>query len=227
MFKVVELFDSIEGEGKRAGAPASFIRFAGCNLRCGYCDTSYALFGEAEQCRYTEMSVEDILAKKLKKCITLTGGEPLLQPGLAELCDELLARGHEINIETNGAADIMEFLQELRIHEEDKLFFTIDYKLPSSGAEDKMLWSNFESLMPQDVVKFVVGSDEDYERMLEIVGEMRPLYEEMPQIFIGCVFGAYDARTLCEKIVAEPALEDAHFQLQLHKFIWDPEQRGV
>lgn len=227
MFKVVEMFDSIEGEGKRAGRPASFIRFAGCSLRCSYCDTAYALFGEKEECRFEEMTTEQLMSKKLKKCVTLTGGEPLLQEDLAQLCDELLMAGHEINIETNGAEDIMALLSELRLHEEDKLFFTIDYKLPSSGACDKMLWSNFESLMPQDVVKFVVGSDEDFEHMLEIVKKMRPLYDEMPQIYIGCVFGKYDVRTLCEKIVAEPSLEDAHLQLQLHKFIWDPEERGV
>lgn len=227
MFKVVELFDSIEGEGKRCGRPATFIRFAGCNLRCSYCDTAYALFGEEEECKYTEMSLDDILEKDLKKCITLTGGEPLLTEGIDRLADELLARGHEINIETNGAADIMEFLQSLRIHEEDSLFFTIDYKLPSSGVEDKMLWSNFESLMPQDVVKFVVGSDEDYDRMLEIVARMKPLYDIMPQIYIGCVYGSYDLQQLAEKIVAEPALEDAHLQVQLHKIVWAPDMRGV
>lgn len=227
MYKVVEIFDSIEGEGKRAGSPATFIRFAGCNLRCDYCDTAYALFGEKEECQYEEMSIGDILNRDIKKYVTLTGGEPLIADGIAELADELLMKGHEVNIETNGAADIMEFMRDLRIHDEDKLFFTIDYKLPSSGVEDKMLWSNFESLMPQDVVKFVVGSDEDFEKMLEIVGRMKRIYDIMPRIFIGAVYGKYDLRTLTERIVKEPLLEEANLQLQLHKIIWNPEQRGV
>lgn len=227
MFKVVEIFDSIEGEGKRAGRPATFIRLAGCNLRCSYCDTTYALFGEPEECKYTEMSLDDILNRDIKKCVTLTGGEPLLAKGIAELADELLTRGHEINVETNGAADIMEFMQELRIHDEDALFFTIDYKLPSSGVEEKMLWSNFESLMPQDVVKFVVGSDEDFDRMLEIIAKMKPMYDVLPNIYIGCVYGEYDLQKLTDRIVKEPALEDAALQLQLHKIIWSPDKRGV
>ncbi len=229
MYKVVEMFDSIEGEGKRAGKPATFIRLAGCNLRCSYCDTLYALFGEAEECRFTEMSLEEIMSQNIKPCVTITGGEPLLADGIEELVDSLLFGGHEINIETNGAVDIMRLLSDIRIHEEDKLFFTIDYKLPSSGEEDKMLFSNFESLMPTDVIKFVVGSDEDYNRMLEILNRIKPYYdmESMPQIYIGCVYGKYDIKELTEKIVSEPALESAYLQLQLHKIIWNPDQRGV
>ncbi len=227
MYKVVEIFDSIEGEGKRCGMPATFIRLAGCNLRCSYCDTQYALFGEKEECQYTEMSIDDILNRDIKKCVTLTGGEPLIADGIAELANELLVRGHEINIETNGAADIMEFMEELRIHDEDALFFTIDYKLPTSGVEDRMLWNNFESLMPHDVVKFVVGSDEDFQRMLEIVEKMKRIYDVMPRIFIGAVYGKYDLQALAEKIVKEPLLEEANLQLQLHKIIWDANERGV
>lgn len=229
MFKVVEIFNSIEGEGKRAGKPATFIRLAGCNLRCSYCDTLYALFGEAEECRYTEMSVDKILSGDLKPCVTITGGEPLIADGIEELVDALLFEGKEINIETNGAVDIMPLLSDIRIHDEDKLFFTIDYKLPSSGMEDRMLFSNFESLMPSDVIKFVVGSDEDFNRMLEVISKIKPYYdaESMPQIYIGCVFGAYDIKRLTERIVDEPLLENTHLQLQLHKIIWNPDERGV
>lgn len=229
MYKVVEMFDSIEGEGKRAGRPATFIRLAGCNLRCSYCDTLYALFSEKEECKFKEMSLEEITNRSIKPCVTLTGGEPLLADGIEELVDKLLFDGHEINIETNGAVDIMELLSNIRIHEEDKLFFTIDYKLPSSGVEEAMLMSNFESLMPQDVIKFVVGSDEDFARMCEIIEKIKPFYDaaSMPQIYIGCVFGAYDIKTLTEKVVENPLLENAHIQLQMHKIIWNPEQRGV
>lgn len=229
MYKVVEIFDSIEGEGKRAGRPATFIRLAGCNLRCTYCDTLYALFGEDEECRFTQMTLEEIMSRNIKHCVTITGGEPLLADGIDELVDRLLFDGHEINIETNGAVDIMQLLSDICIHEEDKLFFTIDYKLPSSGEEDKMLFSNFESLMPTDVIKFVVGSDEDFSRMIEIINKVKPYYdmESMPQIYIGCVYGKYDLKSLTEKIISEPLLESAYLQLQLHKIIWNPDQRGV
>ncbi|MDO4618818.1 MAG: radical SAM protein, partial [Clostridia bacterium] len=209
MYKVVEIFDSIEGEGKRAGRPATFIRFAGCNLRCRWCDTLYALFGEKEECKYTEMSLDDILKRDIKTAVTITGGEPLIADGISELCDELLRGGHEVNIETNGAADIMDFMQRILIHDEDKLFFTIDYKLPSSNEESKMLWSNFESLMPWDVVKFVVADDNDFERMLEIVKKLQNLYEETPIIYINAVFGEYDLEKLAERIVSEPILDTA------------------
>ncbi len=227
MYKMVEIFDSIEGEGKRVGRPATFIRLAGCNLRCSYCDTLYALFGEKEECKFTEMSLGEILARPIKRCVTITGGEPLLAEGIAELTNELLTLGHEVNIETNGAVDIMPFLEDLQIHPEDALFFTIDYKLPTSGECDKMLWSNFESLMPQDVVKFVVGSDEDFEKMLEVVRKLKALYEAMPNIYIGAVYGEYDIKKLTEKIVKEPMLEDTNLQLQIHKIIWSPDERGV
>lgn len=227
MYKVVEIFQSIEGEGKRSGRPATFIRFAGCNLRCDYCDTAYALFGEKEECRYTEMTLEEILNHDIKNAVTLTGGEPLLAEGIAELVDALLLRGAEVNIETNGATDIMPLIEQLDIHEEEKVFFTIDYKLPSSFMEDKMLFSNFESLMPHDVVKFVVADDNDYERMLEITEKLARIYDEMPHIYIGAVYGRYPLDKLAEKITNEPLLQNANMQLQIHKIIWDAEKRGV
>jgi len=227
MYKVVEIFQSIEGEGKRAGRPATFIRLAGCNLRCRWCDTTYALFGEKEECKYTEMSLDDILNRQIKPAVTITGGEPLIADGIVELTDELLRMGHEVNIETNGAADIMEFMRDLNIHDEDKLFFTIDYKLPSSNEEDKMLWSNFESLMPWDVVKFVVADDNDFDKMIEIVEKLKRLYADMPIIYINAVFGEYDLKKLAERITKEPILENAHMGLQIHKVIWDPKKRGV
>ncbi len=114
MFKVVEIFNSIEGEGKRAGMCASFVRLAGCNLHCSYCDTLYAL----EPCDFTLMTIDEIRQKCTKRAVTLTGGEPLLAPGIGKLCAALLADGHYINIETNGAADIMEFLQKLPFYDE-------------------------------------------------------------------------------------------------------------
>lgn len=227
--KVVEIFDSIDGEGLRVGKTVSFIRLAGCNLRCTYCDTLYALFGEDEPCKYTEMSVKEVFDAVNKNFgrITLTGGEPLIHTESAELCDMLADAGCEINIETNGAADITEFMH--RIKNKDKIFFTIDYKLPSSGMEDKMLPVNFKSLRSCDVVKFVVGSEQDTNVMKKIVGQLNSMYSpsDRPHIYAGTVFGNYEPARLVDIILSDADLKDVTFQLQIHKFIWDPEKRGV
>lgn len=225
--KIVEIFDSIDGEGIRTGQTATFIRLAGCNLRCGYCDTLYALFGEEEPCEYTEMTIEEVIQKvnKSYKRITLTGGEPLLQLDSAKLVSRLIKDGYEVNIETNGAVDITEFLS--RVPNSDKLFFTIDYKLPSSGMTDRMIWKNFLNLRPCDVVKFVVGSDEDVNMMKAVMDRLTEYYETMPHIFAGVVFGEYEPQRLIDCIMNEPVLKDVVFQLQIHKIIWDPNERGV
>lgn len=227
MYKVSEIFQSIDGEGIRTGQPVNFIRLAGCNLRCSYCDTAYALFGGEEPCRYETLSADDI-AKRLNplfKRVTLTGGEPLAARGASALAERLLKEGYEVNVETNGAVDICGFLSGLPGRE--NLFFTIDYKLPSSGVSDRMIWNNFLKLTPRDAVKFVVGSDEDFSCMLSVVGKMRRHYEIMPQIFVGTVFGRYDLKMLTERMLSEPLLCDAKVQIQLHKIIWDPDERGV
>ena len=224
--KIVEIFSSIDGEGLRTGQTASFIRLAGCNLRCSYCDTLYSLFGEEEPCTYTEMSVDEVVnaVDKSYGRVTLTGGEPLLCPDASELCNRL--SDCEINIETNGAVDIAEFLN--KIENKDNLFITIDYKLPSRGMTDKMLWRNFESLRPCDVVKLVVGSDEDAEMMLEIVRKLNEFYgDDVPHIYAGAVYGSYEYSKLVEFILSNPELKDVVFQLQIHKVIWNPEERGV
>lgn len=224
MFKVVEIFDSIEGEGKRAGMCASFIRLAGCNLKCSYCDTTYAL----EPCESEPMTIEQICQRCTRTAVTITGGEPLLANGIEKLCAALLREGHYINIETNGAVNIMQFIEKLPFYNEHQLFFTIDYKLPSSGFEDKMIWENFESLTPYDAIKFVVGTDEDFKRTLEVINKIKPYYEpELPSIYIGAVFGQMPVKELCERVIAAKLPDEVHFQLQLHKYIWEPDARGV
>lgn len=225
--KIVEIFNSIDGEGLRAGKTATFIRLAGCNLRCSYCDTLYALFGGEEPCEFTEMTVDEVLSKVNMSFgrVTLTGGEPLLCEESTDLVNKLTALGVEVNIETNGAVDITEFSEKLG--DISNMFYTIDYKLPSSGMTDKMIWKNFESLRPCDVVKFVVGSDEDIQLTIAIVKKLKQVYTKMPHIFIGAVYGIYDARKLVEIILKEPVLSDARFQIQLHKVIWNPDERGV
>ncbi len=226
-YKVIEIFDSIDGEGIRTGLPVSFIRLAGCNLRCSYCDTLYSLFGEEEPCEFTEMTESQILSKlnPLYKRVTLTGGEPLIAPYIDSLINELLGYGYEVNVETNGACDIKKLLGKIK--NPQNLFFTIDYKLPSSDMEDRMLIDNFFNLKENDVIKFVVGSDEDALTMLTLIKRLKAHYEKMPHIFIGAVYGAFGLESLAKLIIKEPVLSDARLQVQLHKIVWEPDKRGV
>ena len=224
--RIVEIFDSIDGEGIRTGKAVSFVRTAGCNLRCSYCDTLYALFGEEEPCNYEDMSVDEVMSRinpRFRR-VTLTGGEPLLDPDMPALTNRLLEEGFEINIETNGAVSITDFLKRVK---PGNLFFTIDYKLPSSGMTDKMLWSNFLSLRECDVIKLVVGSDADFDELVRVVSEMSVHYKTMPHIYIGVVYGSYDPARLVEKMMNTEVLTDAVYQIQLHKYIWNPDARGV
>lgn len=212
-YKVVEMFDSIDGEGKRSGQAVSFIRLAGCNLRCSYCDTLYSLFGEEKPCEYKEMTTDEILdgINHRYKRVTLTGGEPLIAEGAESLIRTLAEKGYEVNIETNGACDISPY------KDMENVFVTIDYKLPSSGMTDRMLSENYPLLNKDDVLKFVVGSDEDAECMLNMIRGMKNA--EMPQIYIGAVYGAYSNEKLTELVLGSEELKDAKIQIQLHKYI--------
>ena len=176
--------------------------------------------------RFIHCSVKKRLVNNMTyKRVTLTGGEPLVHTDSAELVSKLTEIGCDVNIETNGAVDIVDFLG--KVPKSDNLFFTIDYKLPSSGMTDKMIWNNFINLRPCDVIKFVIGSDEDMNLTIDIVKKLKQVYTEMPHIYLGAVYGMYDAQKLVNIMLKEPVLCDATFQIQLHKVIWDPEERGV
>lgn len=213
---VNEIFCSIEGEGKRAGYPCVFVRFNGCNLRCSYCDTAYA----QEECKGMEMSSKEI-AKKVQSFgfdkVTLTGGEPLLQEYIGSLISELVSRGMQVNIETNGSVEI-----DHKSYSPDELFYTVDYKCPSSGMSRKMNSKTFSRLRSSDVLKFVVGSKEDMEDALRIIN----VYDPPCQIFFSPVFGKIEPVAIVD-FIKEHYLKNVRVQLQLHKFIWDPEERGV
>ena len=199
-----------------------------CNLRCIYCmpEEGVKSLSHAEILTYDEIlricrCAADLGIRKIK----LTGGEPLVHTDSAELVLKLTEIGCDVNIETNGAVDIVDFLG--KVSKSDNLFFTIDYKLPSSGMTDKMIWNNFINLRPCDVIKFVIGSDEDMNLTIDIVKKLKQVYTEMPHIYLGAVYGMYDAQKLVNTMLKEPVLCDATFQIQLHKVIWDPEERGV
>ena len=219
-YRVVEIFESINGESSRAGELAVFVRFAGCNLRCSYCDTLWALEKDVE-CEL--LSAEEILERVLKskiRCVTLTGGEPLLQPGIKELI-ELLSFYPEISveIETNGSVSIAEY-DEM----ENRPIMTLDYKLPSSGAESAMFFENYEHLRPTDVIKFVCSDMKDLERAEEIIKEYK--LTEKCLVYFSPVYGDIEPETIVE-YMKEKNLNRVRLQLQLHKFIWPPEMRGV
>ena len=214
--KVVEIFESIDGEGIYAGCPATFIRLFGCNLKCSYCDSRYACEGDS----YQEMSVEQIVdsAGQLNhKHITLTGGEPLIHKDVTSLIDELAKRDYIVNIETDGAVGLSPFLR-------DDVVFTMDYKCPSSDMEGRMIVSNLDLLKEKDVLKFVVGSQEDLNRAEQILSEYN--LQGKCNIFFSPVFGKIEPEDIVEFILLRH-LEGVRVQLQLHKFIWDPNMKGV
>lgn len=212
---VNEIFSSIEGEGIRAGYPVTFIRLYGCNLHCSYCDTRYSCEGG----EFTKMTVDEILdvvAELGFHRVTLTGGEPLIHRDVNTLILALLKAGYEVNVETNGAVYIESYTHY------KKLIITLDYKSISSGENSAMWLSNFPLLRKHDVLKFVVGSREDLDDMRRIV-----TFNNLDcNIYVSPVFGKIEPKEIVEYI-KEHKLENCRVQLQMHKFIWPPQQRGV
>lgn len=212
---VNEIFSSIEGEGIRAGYPVTFVRLYGCNLHCSYCDTRYSCEGG----EFTKMTVEEILdvvADKGFHRVTLTGGEPLIHKDVNELLMALIKAGYEVNIETNGAVYIAPYTHSA------KMIITLDYKSISSGENAKMWLSNLPLLRKRDVLKFVVGNKEDLDDMRRILIDYNPICN----VYVSPIFGEIEPVEIVEYIKAYK-LENCRVQLQMHKFIWPPQQRGV
>ena len=219
-FKVAEIFTSINGEGTKAGQTSVFVRFTGCNLNCSYCDTKWANEPNAEYKLMTDREILSRIKETGIKNVTLTGGEPLLREGIHELLEEIAKDGFlQAEIETNGSIDLKPFCDI-----ENRPSFTMDYKLPLSGMEKHMCLENFEILEKKDTVKFVSGSIEDLKKALEIIRKYdlsRRCY-----VYISPVFGSIEPAKIVDFMV-ENKLNDVNLQLQLHKFIWDPNMRGV
>lgn len=213
--QVVEIFNSIEGEGKRAGLPCTFIRLHGCNLNCSYCDSRYA----CEDSSYCVRSVAEILmAVELFGCktVTVTGGEPMIHPGIRSLLEELSKAGYWVNVETNGSSD--ELWDNI-----PNVFYTVDYKSLSSGMNDKMMPESFyHCLRKQDVIKCVVGDVEDMNDFLCMIEEAQP----EAQIYLSPIFGKIEASQLVD-FIKDHCLWNWRVQLQMHKYIWNPNKRGV
>ena len=220
VYKVVETFISINGEGQHAGELALFIRFAGCNLNCNYCDTRWANQPDVVYQEMTETEIKALVADSGVRNVTLTGGEPLLQPGMYQLLETMGSLPDiRIEIETNGSVDIEPYMTLIR-----RPAFTLDYKLPGSGMEAGMNMENYRYLTKEDTVKFVISDKTDLMRAREIIEQYQ--LEGRCGIYYSPVFGRIRPAEIVDDMI-EHRLNGVHMQLQMHKFIWDPEQRGV
>lgn len=214
-YLVNEIFTSIEGEGIRAGLICTFIRLYGCNLNCSYCDSGYACEGD----EFTPMTLEQIVERVRElgaPLVTLTGGEPLIHDGVLELVETLVADGFSINIETNGSQEIDPYVNMRYV------MVTLDYKSHSSEMTPFMLTHNIQKLRDTDVLKFVVGSQEDLEQMAEIVFA----HHDQANVFVSPVFGKIEPSEIVSFLIKR-RLYKCRTQIQMHKIIWPPELRGV
>lgn len=212
--KIYEMFTSIQGESTHAGRLCFFIRLAGCNLRCSYCDTKKAQSPDAGR----EYSLTELLEKARGsgiRLVEITGGEPMLQNAVPELCSLLIENGFEVLMETNGSVDLSSVPAGVRR--------IIDWKTPSSGESSKMLDSNFRNLRPHDEVKFVIADRKDYEASMEVMERFG--IPACATVLFAPVFGRIEPRTLVEWMIADRV--PARLNLQLHKIVWSPETEGV
>jgi len=210
---VNEIYHSIQGESTWAGEPCAFVRLTFCDLRCSYCDTEYAFY---EGTKRTLSEIVDAVAGFQCPLVEITGGEPLLQKNVLPLMAMLADAGHTVLLETSGAHDISAV--DPRVHR------IMDLKTPGSGECARNLFSNIEHLTQRDEVKFVIGSREDYEWSREQVTN-HALAKRCRAVLFSPIFGRIDPREIVEWILADKL--PVRFQLQMHKFIWTPTQRGV
>lgn len=220
-YPVVEKFVSINGEGRKAGQLAVFIRFKGCNLNCSYCDTKWANQKDAQ---YTEMTVDDIveyIKDQRVKNVTLTGGEPLMQKNIEELLHSLSHEDLYVEIETNGSINLQKYIDVVT---KNRPSFTMDYKLGLSGMEQFMCLENFRYLTKKDTVKFVSGCIADLDQVRKIIDKYNLLNK--CSLFISPVFGSIDPADIVE-YMKKYHMNGVNLQIQMHKVIWNPQERGV
>lgn len=212
MLKVNEIFYSIQGESTLAGSPCIFVRLTGCNLRCSYCDTTYA-FEEGE-----ELHINDIL-KEIKKfnckVIEITGGEPLMQAESLDLMRVLADNDYFVMIETNGSKDLSGIDKRVKI--------IMDIKCPSGGMEMYNNFNNIKMLKDSDEVKFIIADRNDYNWAKSILGKYN--LTDLLTVLFSCSFNTITPAELAGWILEDNLKVRLH--LQMHKIIWNPEQRGV
>lgn len=212
MLPLIESFASIQGESTHAGKRCFFIRLAGCNLRCNYCDTTYAWNGGKN------VSIAELTRMALDSRIPLvevTGGEPLIHPETPALLQSLLDAGLEVLLETNGALPIANVPQKVR-----KI---LDCKLPDSGMSEHNLFENYSLLTPHDEVKFVVSSRNDFDWAIRVIGEY-DLENKTPNLIFSPVWGRVSFENLAQWVIDSG--RRIRMQLQMHKLIWG-DRKGV
>jgi 7-carboxy-7-deazaguanine synthase len=208
-----EIYASIQGESTFAGLPCTFVRTTGCNLRCTWCDTPHAFYGG------TRIARAEVLARALAletPLVEVTGGEPLLQPGVVPLLRELCDAGKTVLLETSGERDVSKV--DPRVHK------IMDLKAPGSGESHGNRWSNLEHLGPSDEIKFVLADRTDYEWMRDAV-RGRGLAARTPNLLASAVFGKLATRDLVAWVIEDKL--PVRVQLQMHKYIWPPDATGV
>jgi 7-carboxy-7-deazaguanine synthase len=210
---VNEIFHSIQGESTYAGRPCVFVRLTACDLRCSWCDTPYAFY------EGRKMSLDEVIAAvEAHGCalVELTGGEPLLQKDVYPLMERLLTSGKTVLIETGGHQSLAEVPPA--VHK------IMDIKCPGSGESHRMDWSNLERLSSTDEVKFVIRDREDYEYAHDVLLR-HELDRKVGAVLFSPVHGVLDPRTLSEWVLSDRL--PVRVQLQVHKYIWDAQTRGV
>lgn len=212
LLKVNEIFYSIQGESTLAGKPCVFIRLTYCNLRCTYCDTEYAFY------EGKEMSIDSIMSEIRKfdcNLVEITGGEPLVQKGVYELIGLLCDNDYLTILETSGSLPIDEVDNRVKI--------IMDIKTPSSGMADKNLFENLDNLKRIDEIKFVIGHKEDYNWAKEIINKYNLI--KRFSVLMSPVYSVLKNLSLATWILEDKL--NVRYQIQLHKYIWNPDMRGV
>ena len=210
--RITEIFHSIQGESSYVGQPCVFVRLTGCPLRCTWCDTDYAFYGGQER------SIDDVLAQVLDygcPLVEVTGGEPLVQPDCLPFITRLCDAGYRVLLETSGTVDIEPV--DPRAH------VILDVKCPGSGMTDRMHWPNLSRLAAKDEAKFVLADRADYDWAREILAQYGVTIR-CPVLF-SPVFGSLAVHKLADWILADKL--PVRLQIQLHKYIWSPDLRGV
>lgn len=212
--RISEIFYSIQGESSYAGLPCVFVRLTWCNLRCRWCDSEYTFSGG------TEMTIDEVLDRVRGypcRLVEITGGEPLVQKReCVELVRRLCDEGCQVLIETGGSLDIGVL--------DPRAVRILDVKCPGSGEAEKNRWENLSILNPADEIKFVIADDADFDYACEVIRRYR-LDERGPAVLFSPVWGSIELRHLSERLLTSGIR--ARLQLQMHKYIWGPEAKGV
>lgn len=204
--RISEIFYSLQGEANTVGIPTVFVRLTGCPLRCSYCDTAYAFTG-GEKLSLRQICQE--VSRYNTRYITITGGEPLAQPGCCDLMRLLLDAGYQVSLETSGALDVSAVDQ--------RVVKVMDLKTPSSGEMQRNLYSNLDFLTLQDQIKFVIADDADYQWSKQQMATHQ--LDQRCQVLFSPVMSVMPASELADKILADQL--PVRFQIQLHKYLWN------